>query len=136
LQTLPLRLPPGCDPRQEIERAVGAIPQRSGFVLSGTGSLTQASLRFAAADVVTARVEALEIVSLSGSVTPDAAHLHAVGSTASGSVLGGRVAYGCLVRTTAEIPIASSPEWKRSRAHDPASGDKELKIERPQGDVA
>jgi uncharacterized protein len=123
-------LPLGCDLRREIEHAVSAIAEQSGFVLSGIGSLTQASLRFAAAESLTVLVEPLEVLSLSGSVTPQGAHLHASVSTASGRVLGGHLAYGCLVRTTAEVLVAVLPEWKLSREHDPASGYEELKVAR------
>ena len=130
MHTLPLRLPPACDLRREIEQAVGARPEQGGFVLSGIGSLTQANLRFAAAESSTLLVEPLEVLSLAGSVTPEGAHLHASVSTASGRVLGGHLGYGCLVRTTAEVLIAVLPEWKLSREHDAASGYKELVISR------
>jgi len=137
LHTLPLRLPPACDLRRGIEQAVGARPGQCGFVLSGIGSLTQANLRFAAAESPSLFVEPLEVLSLGGSVTPEGAHLHASVSTASGRVLGGHLGYGCLVRTTAEVLVAVLPEWKLSREHDPASGHKELTIARRSGsDVA
>lgn len=130
LHALPLRLSPGCDLRREIEQAVAALPSQSGFVLSGIGSLTRANLRFAAAESPTSLVEALEVLSLGGSITPEGAHLHASLSTASGAVLGGHLGYGCVVRTTAEILIAVLPEWRLSREHDPATGYQELTIAR------
>jgi predicted DNA-binding protein with PD1-like motif len=137
MHTLPLRLHPACDLRREIERIVSALPEQSGFVLSGIGSLTQANLRFAAAESPTLLVEPLEVLSLAGTVTPEGAHLHASVSTGSGRVLGGHLAYGCLVRTTAEILVAVLPEWKLSREHDSASGYEELTIARRSGsDVA
>jgi uncharacterized protein len=137
LRTLPLRLPPASDLRREIERAVSALPEQAGFVLSGIGSLAQANLRFAAAESPSLFVEPLEVLTLGGSVTPEGAHLHASVSTASGRVLGGHLGYGCLVRTTAEVLVAILPEWKLSREHDPASGYKELTIARRSGsDVA
>ena len=136
MQTLPLRLPPTCDLRREIEQIVGARPEQCGFVLSGIGSLVQANLRFAAAESATLLVEPLELLSLAGSITPTGAHLHASVSTASGRVLGGHLGYGCLVRTTAEVLIAVLPEWRLSREHDAASGYKELTISRrPDRDV-
>lgn len=133
MNTLVLRLPPACDLRREIEQAVAALAQPSGFVLAGIGSLTQASLRFAAAPLPTLLVEPLEVLTVSGSVTPDGAHLHASVSTASGQVLGGHVAYGCLVRTTAEVLVAVLPEWRLWREHDPASGYQELRVARRSG---
>jgi uncharacterized protein len=106
-------------------------------VLSGIGSLSEASLRFAGADSLTVLVGPLEILSLAGSITPEGAHLHASVSTASGSVLGGHLGYGCLIRTTAEVLIAVLPEWKLSREHDATSGYKELTVaRRSSSDVA
>jgi predicted DNA-binding protein with PD1-like motif len=128
MKTLPLRLPPACDLRAELERAVGSLPERSGFVLSGIGSLSQASLRFAGAHAPTLVVEPLEILSLAGSITPQGAHLHASVATATGRVLGGHLGLGCLVRTTAEVLVALLPDWELSRADDPATGYRELAI--------
>lgn len=133
MHTLPLRLPPGCDLRVEIERAVSVLPERCGFVLSGIGSLTRANVRFAAAESPTLMVEPLEVLTLSGTVTVQGAHLHVSVATASGRVLGGHVAYGCLVRTTAEILVAVLPEWELSRSHDSSTGYKELTIARRTG---
>jgi uncharacterized protein len=136
MHSLPLRLPPTCDLRREIEQAVNALPERCGFVLSGIGSLTQASLRFAAAESATLLTEPLEVLSLAGSVTPEGAHLHASMAMACGRVIGGHVGYGCLVRTTAEVLVALLPEWQLARKHDPASGYQELAISRrPDSDA-
>ena len=134
MRALPLRLPPGSDLRREIETVVSTLPERSGFVLCGIGSLVQASLRYAAAECATLLVEPLEILSLTGSVTPESAHLHASVSTASGAVIGGHVGYGCLVRTTAEVLVVALSEWKLWREHDPASGYRELTVARRFGD--
>jgi uncharacterized protein len=43
-------------------------------------------------------------------------------------VLGGHVAHGCSVRTTAEILLALLPEHRLSREHDARSGFPELVI--------
>lgn len=133
LRTLPLRLEPGCDLRRELERAALSLPEQAAFVLCGIGSLSQASLRFAAVESPSLLIEPLEVLSLSGSVTPEGAHLHASVSRASGQVLGGHVAYGCIVRTTAEVLLAALPQWRLWREHDPASGYQELRVaERPR----
>jgi predicted DNA-binding protein with PD1-like motif len=128
LRTLPLRLPPGCDLRREIERTVRDLPEQAGFVLCGIGSLTEARLRFADVPDASDIVEPLEVLSLSGSVTPEGAHLHASVATRSGQVLGGHVAYGCIVRTTAEVLVALLPDWNLWRAPDAATGYMELNV--------
>lgn len=137
MRVTPLRLAPGTDLRREIERAVDAMPERCGYVLSGIGSLAEASVRFAAVETPALLDEPLEILSLAGSVTPEGAHLHATLSTASGRVLGGHLAHGCRIRTTAEVLVAALPEWRLSRRHDPATGYLELDIaRRPDDEVA
>ncbi len=122
----PLRLNPGDDLRHRLES-----DRRAGFVVAGLGSLAYAQLRFAGEPGPT-RVEGpLEILTLSGSLTPDGAHLHASVSDASGRVFGGHVCAGCEVRTTAELLIAPLPAGSLSRAFDAATGFAELRIVKP-----
>ncbi len=128
MQTRPLRLAPGADLRQEIERAVAAFDPPSGFVIAGIGSLSRASLRYAGIETATLLDEPLELLTLAGTVTPQGAHLHASMSTASGTVLGGHVGHGCIVRTTAELLLADTPGWDLTRAHDAATGYAELVV--------
>lgn len=126
----PLRLPPGADLRREIERRVAAWPRPSAFVVAGLGSLSRAELRYAGVAEPTRIEEPLELLSLSGTVTAQGAHLHAAVATASGRVLGGHVGPGCIVRTTAELLLAALPGWSLARAHDAATGYAELVVVR------
>lgn len=122
----PLRLNPGDDLRGALE--AGA---RTGFVVAGIGSLAQAQLRFAGEAGPTSIAGPLEILTLSSSLTPDGAHLHASVSDASGHVLGGHVCAGCEVRTTAELLIAPLPPGALARELDAATGYAELVILHP-----
>ena len=136
MQTLPLRLTPGQDLRQAIEAAVRSQGCRAAFVLSGIGSLSTAGLRFAGADAPRRLTGDLEILSLSGTVavsvteggTHSSSHLHMALSTATGEVLGGHVAPGCIIRTTAEVLLALLPEWEFVRENDAATGYDELVV--------
>lgn len=122
----PLRLNPGDDLR-------GALQDRrlTGFVVAGIGSLVRAQLRFAGESEPTVIAGPLEILTLSGSLTPDGVHLHASVSDASGRVVGGHVCAGCEVRTTAELLIAPLPPGSLAREHDAATGYAELVVRRP-----
>jgi predicted DNA-binding protein with PD1-like motif len=128
MQTLPVRLPPGQDLRQAIEVAVRSQGCRAAFVLSGIGSLSTAGLRFAGAEQPQRLTGDMEILSLSGSVASNGAHLHMALSTATGEVLGGHVAPGCIVRTTAEVLLALLSEWEFARELDAATGYDELVV--------
>jgi predicted DNA-binding protein with PD1-like motif len=127
MQPLPLRLLPGQDLRLALEAELGSHP--AAFVLQGIGSLSVAQLRYAGVDQVTELRGDLEILTLAGSISPDGAHLHMSVADAQGRVVGGHVAPGCLVRTTAEILLAILPDHAFSRETDPGgSGFRELVV--------
>lgn len=116
-----LRLLPGEDLR-------GALAGRTGFVVAGIGSLTQAQLRLAGDAGPTHLDGPLEILTLSGSLSPDGVHLHASLSDATGRLWGGHVCAGCVVHTTAELLIAPLPPGSLGRTWDAATGYLELRV--------
>lgn len=125
----PLRLLPGQDLRAALEAALNDHASAAAFVVQGIGSLSVAQLRLAGADDPTELRGDLEILTLAGSLAPDGAHLHISISDAQGRVLGGHVAAGCIVRTTAEVLLALLPDHEFSRELDAAgSGFRELVV--------
>ena len=92
------------------------------------GSLSVAKLRLAGASEATVIRGDLEILSLSGTLSRDGAHLHIAVANGTGSVIGGHLCPGSLVRTTAELVIGLLPEWRFRRELDPATGYAELEI--------
>ena len=128
MKVVPLRLQPGEDLRQALETWMGEQEELAGCVISGIGSLSVAQLRFAGAAEATTIQGELEILSLSGSLSPDGAHLHIALADSSGAVIGGHLCAGSLVRTTAELVIGLLPEWQFWRERDPATGYAELRI--------
>lgn len=121
-----LRLNPGDDLRGALEAG-----RHTGFVVAGIGSLSVAQLRFAGDPGPTRLDGPLEVLTLSGSLTPDGAHLHASVADAQGRVRGGHVCAGCTVRTTAELLVAPLPAGTLARAFDAATGYPELAVRRP-----
>ena len=128
MKVVPLRLTPGADLRRALEVWMGEQQEQAGCVLSAVGSLSVAKLRLAGATEATAIHGELEILSLSGTLSPDGAHLHLAIADSSGAVIGGHLCAGSLVRTTAELVIGLLPEWRFSRKLDPATGYPELQI--------
>ena len=128
MKVVPLRLQPGDDLRLALEAWMGAQQEQAGCVLSAVGSLSMAQLRMAGATEAIAIHGELEIVSLSGTLSPDGAHLHIAIADSSGTVIGGHLCAGSLVRTTAELVIGLLPEWRFRRELDPATGYAELRI--------
>jgi len=130
MQLLPIRLSPGTDLRRALEDAVRDQPVDSAFVVAGIGSLTEARLRYAGESTESTVAGPLEILSMSGSLTPHGAHLHIAVSDGSGRVYGGHAGYGNMIRTTAEILVAPLPDWSLTREHDAQTGFSELVVRR------
>ncbi len=128
MKVVPLRLQPGADLRRVMEAWIAEQEEQAGCVLSAVGSLSVAQLRFAGATEATVIRGDLEILSLSGTLSPDGAHLHIAVADRQGSVIGGHLGAGSLVRTTAELVIGLLPEWQFSRKLDLATGYAELQI--------
>ena len=124
----PLRLLPGADLRRAIEDELARHGATAAFVLAGIGSLQPACIRLAGADEAMLLDGALELLTLSGSVATNAAHLHLSVADAQGKVTGGHAAYGCIVRTTAELLLLPLPGWDFAREPDPTTGWAELVI--------
>jgi predicted DNA-binding protein with PD1-like motif len=128
MKVMPLRLTPGADLRRTLEVWMGEQQEQAGCLISAVGSLSVAQLRFAGAAEATAIHGELEILSLSGTLSPDGAHLHVAVADSQGAVIGGHLCTGSLVRTTAELVIGLLPEWRFSRELDPATGYSEMRI--------
>lgn len=128
MKVVPLRLQPGADLRWVLEAWMGEQQEQAGCVLSAVGSLSVAQLRLAGAAEATVIHGDLEILCLSGTLSPDGAHLHIAIADSSGAVIGGHLCVGSLVGTTAELVIGLLPEWRFCRWLDPATGYAELQI--------
>ncbi len=128
MNPLPLRLHPGDDLRRSLEQALLRQGAGAAFVITGIGSLGEARLRLAGAEEAAVLPGPLEILSLAGTVSCNGSHLHISLADAAGRVLGGHAAYGCRVRTTAELLLGVLPAWHFAREPDPGTGYDELAI--------
>jgi len=129
MEALPLRLLPDADLRTSLQEVVASRGLRAAFLIAGIGSLRQARVRLAGAAKPITLAGDLEILTLSGSVGANRSHLHMSIADAEGRVIGGHVAPGCIVRTTAEILVLLLPELSFSRDLDPTTGYAELVIQ-------
>ncbi len=128
MRVVPLRLQPGDDLRRSLEAWMGEQQEQAGCVISAIGSLSVVQVHLAgAAEAAVIRGD-LEILSLSGTLSPEGAHLHIAVADRRGAVIGGHLCAGSLVRTTAELVIGLLPEWQFRRERDPATGYAELQI--------
>ncbi|MBD1916121.1 MULTISPECIES: PPC domain-containing DNA-binding protein [Cyanophyceae] len=129
METYCLRLTPGQDLKQELQTFAHNQGLEAGIILTALGSLTQASLRFAAAPEATVIDGPLELLSLSGTLSRHGMHLHGAIADAQGQAYGGHIMPGCLIRTTAEIAIANLPHLRLHRQPDSVTGYLELAID-------
>ena len=128
MKVVPLRLQPGSDLRGALEAWMDEQEEQAGCLISAVGSLSVAQLRLAGASEATVIRGDLEILSLSGTLSRGGVHLHIAVANSTGSVIGGHLCPGSLVRTTAELVIGLLPEWRFRRELDPATGYAELEI--------
>ncbi len=126
------RLTSGTDLLGELQRLTGAHALRAGLILTCVGSLTRARLRMPGAigeeEVFRTWDEAMEIVSLTGTLCPDGLHLHISLARPDGRCIGGHLAPGCIVNTTAELVIGELEDVEFTRPLDPDTGYDELSV--------
>jgi predicted DNA-binding protein with PD1-like motif len=124
-----LRLLPGADVKRSIEGYVRSHDIRAGWVLTCVGSLSEAVLRMPGArEFLTLRRD-FEVVSVEGTLSPDGCHLHASVSDRTGTVFGGHLSAGCIVRTTCELVLGEALTLEFSREHDERTGFDELVVD-------
>lgn len=126
----PLRLHPGDDLRESLERLCVAHAWTGAFVVSGIGSLGRVVIRFAGRADPDVLDGDFEILTLAGSLTADGAHLHVSVADADGQVRGGHLMKGSRVRTTAEVLVVVTAGWALGRAPDAGTGFAELVVRR------
>lgn len=130
MQVHVLRLVPGDDLRVALEALFPKLAIAHGIaaacIVSAAGSLSHAVLRYADKPGGSEISGPLDLLMLSGTLSPDGAHLHGSVADSQGQVKGGHVLPGCIVRTTAEVVIALLPGWQFRRELDAATGFKEL----------
>lgn len=95
---------------------------------SCSGSLRVVAIRFADQKNVMTLEGPFEIVSLTGTLGPDGSHLHISVADRTGHTIGGHLATGAIVYTTAEIILGNLEDSRFRREIDPATTYKELVI--------
>lgn len=130
LRTYALRLRPGQDLRQELEKFTKERKLQAGLIVTAVGSLTKAALRLADQSETTQFEGKFEIVSLVGTLSPDGPHLHVSLSDKTGRTIGGHLVEGCTVYTTVELVVGEIEGVRFTREQDAESGYKELRVTR------
>ncbi|MCC2548383.1 DNA-binding protein [Hymenobacter sp. BT175] len=126
--TYAVRLGPGQDLRQELQKLVQQQQIKAGTIVTGVGSLTTASLRLANQSGPSVYRGHFEIVSLVGTLSVNGNHLHLAIADSTGRTLGGHLLDGNIIYTTAELVVGVLPALDFRRELDPVSTYNELTI--------
>jgi len=128
MKTYAIRFLPGQDLKKELENFVKEKDIKASFIMTCVGSLEKATLRMAGAKVIKNLEQKFEIVSLVGTLAPDAFHVHIALSDEQGNVVGGHIKEGCVINTTAELVIGELEDVIFTKEFDTTTGYRELKI--------
>ena len=128
MQNYTFRLKPGQDLFDSVQAFVMEQHVQAGCILSGVGSLSQATLRLANREYNSEYEGPFEIVSITGTLSVHGSHLHISIADGDGRTVGGHFESGCKIYTTAEIVIAvfNDVVYKRELVAD--SGYEELVV--------
>ena len=129
VQVFPIRLKPGEDLKNSIEKSVVDNIIKAGWISACAGSLTNYAIRFANQPIISSDNGHFEIVSLTGTVSINGSHLHISISDSTGRTIGGHLSAGCIIYTTAEIVLCSSNNFVFKREKDGTTPWNELQIE-------
>jgi uncharacterized protein len=130
LGAIALRLGPGDDLIDSIMAVARARSIAAGCVITCVGSLERAVIRLADQEQWTVFDRKFEIVALTGTFSAAGGHFHLAVADREGRTIGGHIASGCLVYTTAEIVLGILPDARFDRERDSQTGYDELTVRR------
>lgn len=128
MKELVFRLKENDDLKLEIEKRVSNTNFNGGCIISAVGCVKHINIRLAKALDYINEEEDYEIISLTGTISKDGAHLHIGLSDKQGKTIGGHLKEGTIVNTTCEIVIGLLEEYELTRQLEPNTGYKELVV--------
>lgn len=132
MRTITVRLKPGQYFREGIEEVVARHGVAAGVILSAVGGVRYAFLRMPRQDSGEHTVKKidgpLEIVSCTGTLSPDGCHIHASVSDREGRCYGGHLKKDCPVFFTIELVIGILEDVIYKRLPDTETGFDELEV--------
>ncbi len=122
------RLKRGDDLKKSIVEFSKLNNIEAGCIVTVVGSVNE--IRIRKADGVSEYFETkdFEIVSLTGTISKDGAHLHIALSDKRLQTIGGHLLEGTIVNTTAEVVLMKFDKYEMTRKYDPNTGYKELEV--------
>ena len=128
LDSYAFRLKPNEDLKSGVISFAKKNSIKAGAIVTCVGSLKQFNLRFANQETGTKLSGHFEIVSMTGTFSDSASHLHISVSDSTGHTIGGHLLEGNLIYTTAEVVVVDLKDIEFTRETDETFGYKELFI--------
>ena len=128
LKVYVIRLKPKDDLKKSLQDFAVEHKIKAAIILTCVGSVEGCNLRFANAKTAHTLSAYFEIVSLVGTLSDTACHLHLSVSKTTGEAIGGHLMEGNIIYTTAEVAIGVLPDLVFERIADDTYGFHELKI--------
>ena len=123
-----LRLKPHADLKRSIDEFAKANAIKAGAIVTCVGSLEQYNLRFANQPDGSKATGHFEVLSLTGTFSDTALHLHLSVADSTGATTGGHLLDENLVYTTIELVIADLSDLEFTREVDTTYGYPELVV--------
>lgn len=134
MKQITVRLKPGQNLKEEIEKIAVAEGIEAGCLLSLVGGLKNTRLRMPGAkpenQIVKEWEGPFEIVSGTGTISKEGCHIHVSLSDKEGNVIGGHLKDDCVVRSTVEVVLGVFDDVVFKRTLDNETGFKELEVEK------
>lgn len=122
------RLCPDQDLKAEIFRIARENNLKAAVLVSGVGSLKKLTLRLANGQQISTFEGPHEIVSITGTVSAEAMHVHLSAADSSGRTVGGHLVDGNPIYTTCELVLIEQTRIEYHREKDPTYGYMELVV--------
>ena len=122
------RLKPNQDLKQELFRIARENHLKAAAIVSGVGSLTKFTVRLANGKDLRIFEGFHEIVSITGTLSQEAMHVHISASDETGRTVGGHLVDGNPIYTTCELVLIEQTALEFHREEDPTYGWKELVV--------
>ena len=127
MRPLPLKLAPGSDLRLSLEN-LARQEGIKGFILGVVGNLSRACFQCPGQPEPTILEGTLEVISLNGTISPEAVHLHLSLSDGACQVWGGHLEPGTLVQKSVDLLVGVLEESPRTEPEQAAAAPPRIEI--------
>ena len=127
MRSLPLKLAPGSDLQLSLEK-IAQQDGIQGFILGVVGNLSRACFQCPGQPEPTILEGELEVISLNGTLSPEAVHLHLSLSDGACQVWGGHLEPGTLVQKSVDLLVGALEESPGTQPEQAAAAAPRIEI--------